>query len=200
MSFNRLNSDACQYKQSLFESVGPGHYQLGTPPICDPCMPVTPKIRLQRSGVLYQEAPLVDNESELFNIVHPKTKCPTKMYYPTKCRNGTAFGYGDCFNESDETRNSNPASNLRGTGWNRWEILCKNPQDQALVPFDYNISNRIIVKDNHRPCIPRPLDVRPSLPHPVNMGTCERTQPVCANPTEPVSIQWQTCQNLSDMV
>ena len=199
MSFNRLNSDLCQYKQVLYESVGPGHYQLGTPPICDKCIPETPKMRLQRQGVLYQ-APLVDAESELRNITNPSTKCPTKKYYPTSCRDGVPFGYGDCFKDSEETRQSNPASNLRGTGWNRWEILCKNPQDQALVPFDFNISNRLIVKDNHRPCIPKPLDMRPSLPHSIKIGQCERTEPVCANPTAPSSVQWQTCQNLSDMI
>ena len=33
MSFNRLNYDMCQYKQTLFESTGPGNYLLGTPPI-----------------------------------------------------------------------------------------------------------------------------------------------------------------------
>lgn len=199
MSFNRLNSDACQYKQMLNESIGPGHYQLGTPPNCDPCVPDTPKMRLQRHGVLYN-FPLVDHESELFNIKNPSTKCPTKQYYPSACNNGTPIGYGNCFKESDETRNSNPASNLRGTGWNRWEILCKNPQEKALVPFDFNISNRLIVKDNHRPCIPRPVDVRRSLPKPTSKANIERTEPVYANPTAPTSIQWQTCQNLSDII
>ena len=29
---------------------------------------------------------------------------------------------------AEETRQSNPPCNLRGTGWNRWEWLCKNPQ------------------------------------------------------------------------
>ena len=33
MSFNRLNYDTCAYKHNLAETVGPGEYQLKTPPI-----------------------------------------------------------------------------------------------------------------------------------------------------------------------
>ena len=33
MSFNRLNYDTCEYKQTLAQSIGPGHYQINTPPI-----------------------------------------------------------------------------------------------------------------------------------------------------------------------
>ena len=34
--------------------------------------------------------------------------------------------------------------------------------------FDFNINNRLIVKDNHRPCVPRPIDQSPALPPPEN--------------------------------
>ena len=51
----------------------------------------------------------------------------------------------DCQIPAEDTRLSNPSCNLRGTGWNRWEWLCLNPQEKVEVPFDYNISNRIIV-------------------------------------------------------
>ena len=40
MSFNRLNYDMCQYKQSIYESVGAGSYMLATPSTsCDYCYP-----------------------------------------------------------------------------------------------------------------------------------------------------------------
>jgi hypothetical protein len=32
------------------------------------------------------------------------------------------------------------------------------------MPFDWNINNRLVVKDNHRPCVPTPQDQRDSLP------------------------------------
>ena len=92
----------------------------------------------------------------------------------------------DCFYHSVESRYSHPASTLRGTGFNRWEWLCFNPQEKAAIPFDCYIPNRILVKDNHRPCIPTPIDYRPLLPHPKKQE-CEKTIPVCANPTNPGS-------------
>jgi hypothetical protein len=55
---------------------------------------------------------------------------------------------------------------LRSTGWNRWEWLCQNPQDKALMPFDFLISNRLMMKDNHRPCLPKPLDQCAMNPEP----------------------------------
>lgn len=89
-----------------------------------------------------------------------------------------------CFVPAEDTRTTEPACNLRGTGFNRWEWLCKNPQEQALIPFDYNVANRIVVKDNHRPCVPTPVDQRlplPNAPHPL---PCPNLQPVCGNFTE----------------
>jgi len=63
------------------------------------------------------------------------------------------------------------------------------------MPFDYNINNRLVVKDNHRPCIPTPVDVNLSLPPNTGDISCEKTNNVCGVPTGPPSVQWQTAQN-----
>ena len=36
-----------------------------------------------------------------------------------------------------------------------------------MVPFDFNISDRTLAKDNHRPCIPKPMDQHAALPKPL---------------------------------
>jgi hypothetical protein len=102
----------------------------------------------------------------------------------------------DCSIPIEDTRLSNPPCNLRGTGLNRWEWLCLNPQDRIEIPFDYNISNRIVVKDNHRPCVPNPLNQVPALPKGGPLP-CEKINSTCAAPTNPPSVQWQNCDNLS---
>jgi hypothetical protein len=38
----------------------------------------------------------------------------------------------------------------------------------AIPSFDMNINNRLVVKDNHRPCVARPIDPASSLPDPKN--------------------------------
>ena len=103
----------------------------------------------------------------------------------------------DCFIPAEDTRLSNPACNLRGTGWNRWEWLCLDPQDRIEIPFDYNISNRIIVKDNHRPCIPKPIDPIQSLPVGGELP-CEPTGPTCSANTAPPSVHWRSCKDIKN--
>ena len=236
MSFGRLNYDMCQYKQTLFESTGPGNYHLGTPPIdCNYCYPYPPTVRLQKAGnSIDRSVPLVDTSSELLNITRKASKCCKKKWNGTcgKCgwlsetkyqdcpksnpkrsdnnikenfvsfkkkNNGVPKGlcgknlthWEKCFVPAEDSRLSDPACNLRGTGFDRWEWLCLNPQEKALVPFDYNISNRIVVKDNHRPCVPKPIDQRLPLPTKPEPLQCEPIEPVCGNPTKPRGVTWK---------
>lgn len=235
MSFNRLNYDTCQYKQTISQSVGPGHYQINKPPIdCNSCYPYPPSIRLQKSGdSIDKSKSLIDISSEMAGITRPATKCP-KNKWTSQCSNfktntGHPCGQGvvgecksrdrgknlkrgqrcpDSFSKgvnsfpdcsippSEETRTSNPPCNLRGTGYNRWEWLCKNPQERIEIPFDYNISNRIIVKDNHRPCIPTPVDPEPLLPKGGDIP-CQKTNSTCSSNTAPPSVMWRNCNNIN---
>ena len=117
------------------------------------------------------------------------------MHSPDKCPDqfsGKPTSWKDCGMSVEDTRLSNPPCNLRGTGINRWEWLCLNPQDRVEMPFDYNVSNRIVVKDNHRPCVPTPLDQQNVLPKGGDLP-CEPVVNSCANPTEPPSVNWQQC-------
>ena len=55
-----------------------------------------------------------------------------------------------------KTHYYNPPCTLRGTGWNRWEWLCQNPQNRAIVPFNrglfIGVNTNLMARDNHRPC------------------------------------------------
>ena len=199
MSFNRLDYDMCSYQHVLRESTGPGQYQLLTPAAnCDPCYPTDPKYRLQRRGVrLTGEQVYTDTSSELLNITRAGSKCPGKKHLPNEsqtgemCNNSLNPNYRECdMPTMEDTRLTNPACNLRGTGWNRWEWLCLDPQERVLIPFDYNINNRLVVKDNHRPCIPTPLDVSASLPKPSNEPIYPQVVKTCGVPTDPPSVHW----------
>tara|TARA_B100001093_G_scaffold493362_1_gene535471 strand:+ start:315 stop:950 length:636 start_codon:yes stop_codon:yes gene_type:complete len=207
MSFNRLNYDTCSYQHSLAESVGPGEYMLTEPPnVTSPCFAESPQIRLQRQGVsVTRDMPLIDVDSELLNLTRSASNCPSKQYIPNgeqcdeskrleEAKKNLVHG-DDCYFTVEDTRLSNPACNLRGTGWNRWEWLCLNPQERVLMPFDHNINNRLVAKDNHRPCIPKPIDVNYSLPQGNDDLTCNNTISTCGVPTGPPSIQWQNSRN-----
>lgn len=173
MSFNNLKYDTCSYKQVLSESIGPCEYQLGTPFIsCDDCLSQDPQLILQRNGVsVAKNIPQIDVDSDLMNITRKLTNCSSKEFIPKFNVKGDIDNtietkhFNDCNMPTREnTRLSNPASTLRGTGWNRWEWLCENPQKRSIIPFDFNINNRLVVKDNHRPLIPKLIDQGVFLP------------------------------------
>ena len=172
MSFCRLNWDNCTYKQNLKQSIGTADYVLGTPRIdCKACFPADPAIRLASVPGISKgggecNSP-IDVDSELKLLGRKASNCPTQKHLPRETPFCAAVKIPDCQAiPREDTRISNPSCTMRCTGINRWEWLCKNPQDKSLVPFDYNISNRIIVKDNHRPCVRDPIDQSAALPPP----------------------------------
>mgnify|MGYP001185351000 FL=1 len=205
MSFNRLNYDTCAYRQNLYQSVGPGEYRLTEPPNLEEiCFAESPQIRLQKQGVSIDPTkPLIDVDSELMNITRNASNCPSKKYIPdgTQCgktnkSESEKLHHGkECYFTVEDTRLSNPPCTLRGTGWNRWEWMCLDPQERVLIPFDYNINNRLVVKDNHRPCIPKPIDVNLSLPPDTGDITCDKISEVCGVPTGAPGVHWQTSSN-----
>ena len=199
MSFNRLRYDVGAYEHRLYESVGPGVYQVAVPrnDCGGACVSDDPRIRLTRPCDLSR---IIDVSSELDGITRPATKCPADQYLPGRgvpavdpsscaaragcargapggCRAasaragvgtrplppaaGAGGGGGHCFPTEEDTRLSNPPCTLRGTGINRFDPLCWNPQDKALEPWTRRggTSYRIVVKDNHRPCLPSQEDV-----------------------------------------
>lgn len=84
----------------------------------------------------------------------------------------------------EDTRLSNPASNLRGTGVNRFNPLCLDPQANLFFPGAIEINSRLLCKDNHRPCVPNPAVnsmAPPLLPLP-----CDTWQPTKTAPTAPL--------------
>ena len=205
MSFNRLNYDTCSYKQVLEESVGPGEYQLASPHVsCEPCFNKDPRYRLQKNGVsLNTRMNMIDTDSELMNLTRTQSNCSEKKFNPKFNSAGNIQNPSDmlhlteCQNlTTEDTRLSNPPCTLRGTGWNRWEWLCQDPQERVLVPFDYEIDTRNNVRDNHRPCIPEPLDPIESLPSPTNEPIMNNIEKVKGVPTGPPSVQWRSIEEI----
>jgi|APSaa5957512535_1039671.scaffolds.fasta_scaffold56838_1 hypothetical protein len=105
------------------------------------------------------------------------------------CTRGSRAGdrglmhFKDCTIPSEDTRLSNPPSNLHGTGWNRFDYLHQNPQDNAIFKFHVPINNRLVVKDNHRPCVPRPINQENCGPVPQQKQKCSEIKNQCGVPT-----------------
>jgi hypothetical protein len=106
-------------------------------------------------------------------------------------KSGNHMSFSNCFTPTESTRLSNPPCTLRGTGINRWEWLCKNPQDRVEVPFDHMIDSVLMAKDNHRPLIPRPMDQTAALPVATDAPMCETLHAAPEVPTGSPSINWK---------
>jgi hypothetical protein len=169
MSFSKLSYDSCAYNKSLEESTNVGKYFLDTPKNnCDKnCFYPSPNLRLAKTGVAEcSHKPLIDVSSELLGLNYNATKCPSEKYFPHEyCKHNDLVDCKNDFLQSEDTKISNPPCTLKGTGWNRWEWLCFNPQKFALEPFERDVQNRIITKDNHRPCVPDPIDQKNVFPN-----------------------------------
>lgn len=137
---------------------------------------------------------LVDTDSELKLLNYRASKAPQHHYrprhgagcnktgYPGPEAGGIQFELMDqdrCRNPSDKhhfpdchklrteyTRVTYPKCDLKGTGVNRFQPLCLDPQHPSRWehPSEIGVNYRMVVKDNHRPCIPKPIDQTLALP------------------------------------
>lgn len=211
MNFNRLNYDNCTYQHNLKQSVGVADYILGMPRVnCNACFHADPSMgAIDTLPAVKPKDALVDIDSELMGLNRKASNCPTAAYIPDLSKpeeaRYTTTPIADCRAISvEETRLSNPPSTLREQGWNRWEMLWENPQTRAEVPFRFNVNNRLIVKDNHRPCIPAPINQAHVLP-PHNgsddmlqydaAGACGQVQS-----SIPRAQYWDTCSSLQKII
>jgi|TARA_B110000495_G_C22822718_1_gene480197 hypothetical protein len=170
-------------------SRGPFEWIMSEPTIA-PTFAVSPDIRVQGTGASIG-CDLVDENSELLNITRKYSRCPETRYTPGNigvkvtsqgnkvdfesknkmqpaqngyCGQKPRVSFPDCNLQTENTRLTTPLCTAKEVGYNRWDYLHFDPQKNVSIPFDHNINNRNIVKDNHRPCVPVPLDQSACLP------------------------------------
>ena len=222
MSLASLRNDSCSYEEKLRQTTGPGMYMLGTPANdcgndCTRDVPPDPYFRYQKFGPnACPPGKSVDDNSELKGLNYKSTKCSNDQYLPGKYSSKGACGASgtssvrSCLPPTEDTRLSNPPCNLHATGWNRWEWLCWNPQDRAIIPFEWNTSYRIVAKDNHVPCFETPLDQLNHLPNGKEPDEQEHPTEYVWNPPAdcglhttmnptPYFTSYDTCENVNKL-
>ena len=215
MSSTSLGYDSCSYQEKLRRTVAPGMYMLTTPnndvEECSKDIPADPYMRYQTWGAgTCSPGSAIDDGSELLGLRYKTSKCSADAYAPGKYSSKGACavsGKSDpraCTAPTEDTRLSNPPCTLRGTGWNRWEWLCYDPQDKAIVPFEWNTSYRIVAKDNHVPCIDVPLDQSNFIPSAAPEKKTDWTKEIAqgchaAAPGNPFNAGFSKCGNMEQL-
>ena len=210
--------DVGAYRADLRQSVGPGQYVLAaTSPHCRACLPGDPRV-VAGPGAGDSECvsqSLVDVESDLHNINRRATNAPLRPL-PRRRRRADRCGapvgtgavrpYPSCDGiPTVDTRLANPPCTLRGTGWNRFEWLCQDPQQHALLGFNANVDTSILVKDAHRPFLARLVDPTLALPpgkrdRDASVGAPQWIPKTCngvGNVDEPPSMLYRSCDEVA---
>lgn len=169
MSNCRIHNDTLSYQQNIRESLGPGRYYLTASPKPNATAPTDPRVSSQGYPVTRCALDLVDVDSEMLGISRKLGSCIESKFNPNRdaieCLNHPSFENIASELEPEDCRLSNPPCTLRGHGWNRFEWLCTDPQEQAVSRIPQPVNFRLVVKDNHAPLIEEPLADR-SLPRP----------------------------------
>jgi hypothetical protein len=194
MSFSRLNYDNCAYSKSLKESTSVGNYMLEQPKNdCEQCFFDSPNIRLSKGPVATcSSSSIIDIDSELMGLKRTASKC-VKSPLP-ECNQKELKSCDSKFMVPEDTKLSNPPCTLRGTGWNRWEWLCEDPQKYAEVPFVTMISDKTLAKDNHRPLFPNVINTSNKISEDMS---CMMDSPEIFGQEQTPFVHWRSCEEIA---
>lgn len=173
-NWTRNRADDCHITDDTRVTTGPGRYVLEAPNgYCNATFAPEPTVRVQRWGDAQVDTYIkTDVESDLFNINRGPVREICGQYNPNNNRMNTASkrAIKEASFPQTHTRLNDPPCTGRDTGWNRFEWLCQNPQDNVMMPFDWYVPGRLLHKDAHRPCIPTPMSTEPVLPAPLHLS------------------------------
>jgi hypothetical protein len=134
---------------------------------CPTSFEVNPTIRIQQSGASWVSGKWkTEVESDLRGVGRPPSRWRSDelLYNPdtNEMNNAGTTNAPDESNPMNFNRLTNPPCTLRTTGWNRWQPLFHNPQNNFETPFDWFIPARSQDKMACRSHVQK----APSIPNP----------------------------------
>lgn len=156
MAETRFNSDACRISKKLQEMTDQGRYMMNMPGNGEkPCYVADPQIILQKWGANLRTNS-VNLESELMGVNrHLSKDCLGKDNYKNHEFKSMLIHYPVCTNlYTEQSRAIMPAWTARDLEQVDWYYLPLNPQENTCLPFQNNLSTRILEKDYYVEKIP----------------------------------------------
>lgn len=156
MAFTRFYDDPCRIEKQLQEQTGPGRYVLNVPGQGDkPSFIEDPHIRMEKWGANLMKNS-INLESDLrgltrianADIIHLnqhklKSIKSKKMSFPVS----NVF--------TDQSRATHPAWTYKDLEQTKWEYPHLDPQKNISIPFQNNLSTRILERDGFVPKLPK---------------------------------------------
>jgi len=153
MAFTRFKYDDCRTKKSLQQATDPGRWILNVPGNGDkPCYMEDPQIIPQKWGGNLRTN-TIDLESDLRGVNrHISRDCLGKDEYQKYNVQNYTIQYPTCSQlTTEQSRATNPAWWYRDLEQNNFEYPPLNPQLNVCLPFQTNLSTRVLEKDYFTP-------------------------------------------------
>ena len=148
MSFTRFHDDPERIQRQLQISTSAGRYAINVPGNgIKPCFMLDPAIRMQkwggnlRTNKVNLESDLLGLHENLnMDVIQNKT-------YVKKVVKSSKKEYPNCIPFTDQTRATHPAWMLRDITKDNMQYLHLDPQENVQMPFENNVSTRIVEKN-----------------------------------------------------
>jgi hypothetical protein len=153
MAFTRFKYDNCRTKKELQQTTDPGRWILNVPGNgANPCYMEDPQIIPQKWGANLRTN-TINLESDLKGVNrHLSRDCLGKDEYQKYNVPNQAIQYPTCSTlTTEQSRATNPAWWYRDLEQNNFEYPPLNPQANVCIPFQNNLSTRILEKDYFTP-------------------------------------------------
>ena len=153
MAATRFIYDECRTKKQLQQSTGPGRWIMNVPGNgSHPDYMADPSIRLQKWGANLRTN-TINLESDLLGVNRQLSRdCLGKDNYKNYNVPNQAIQYPSCNNSfTEQSRATNPAWWYRDLEQNNFDFPPLNPQANVCLPFQNNLSTRILEKDYFTP-------------------------------------------------
>ena len=158
MSFTRFHDDPCRINKQLQESTDPGRYMLNVPGNGDkPYYIEDPYIRIQGWGANLRTN-TINLESNLKGLNQPLSRDCLQNNYLKTAVSSSPISYPSAQPSFvEQSRVTHPAWTYRDLEQTNWYYPQLNPQENVCLPFQNNLSTRILEKNNYVakiPCLP----------------------------------------------
>jgi hypothetical protein len=158
MAFTRFHDDIYRMEKEMQEVTGLGRYMLNVPGNgAKPCYMEDPFIRMQKWGANLMTN-TINVESDLMGL----TRSLNRDYlgqnnYQKKAVTTSPVSYPVCGGGTDQSRATHPAWLSRDLEQVNWYSLPLDPQANVCIPFQNNLSTRILEKETFVAKAPPPL-------------------------------------------